>query len=227
MKSNKIDPEIKSTIDQHTGSIGAWGPKEIYVEMGDTNFTNDLVQIMKTKGWYLIDEESDDKNLFFHYGIQEKVIEEEVPTYKELNLSGEETWTASSSQKAIIYIMIALFGFIFYKVWTNPRIMTFRYPTLYQFMVLAFYLYLIYKWLRMISWKLKINGTDITIKRLFSSTILPISQVKRIMNEKSQYWARSINIVLKNGKEISCQGINQADANELTSILKALVVSRK
>jgi hypothetical protein len=227
MKSDKIDPEIKSAIDQHTGTIGAWGPKEIYVEMGDTTHTNDLVQIMKSKGWYLIDEESDDKNLFFHFGIQEKVIEEDIPTYKELNLSGEEIWSSSPSQKAIIYILIALFGFIMYKLWTNPRILTYRYPTLYQLMILVFYAYLTYKWLKMIMWKLKINGTDIVVQRLFRTTIIPMHQVKRIMNEKSQYWARTIIIVLKKGKEISCQGINQADAINLTSILKAMVFSQK
>jgi hypothetical protein len=78
MKKENIDPEIKSIIEQHTGSIGAWGPKEIYVEIKDSNFTKDLVALMKSKGWYLEEQEADDRNMFFHYGQQEKANKDNV-----------------------------------------------------------------------------------------------------------------------------------------------------
>jgi hypothetical protein len=227
MKSDKINPEIKSIIEQYTGSIGAWGPKEIYVDIGDRNFTKDLVQVMKSKGWYLDEEESDDKNLFFHLGFQEKVIEDKIPLSNEANFSNKDAWSSSFLQKVIICVLIALFCFLFFKIWSNPRIMTFRYPFIYRSIVSAFFMLIIYRFLKIISWKLKINGTDIVIRRFFQNDIIPIDQIKRIKNEKSQYWARDIIIHLKEGKEIVFQGLNSADAIDLASKLNALKVSLK
>jgi hypothetical protein len=78
-KKEYIDPEIKSIIEKHTGSIGSWGPKDIYVEIKDNSFTRKFVEAMESKGWYLEVEESDELNMFFHYGYQEKVIKDKIP----------------------------------------------------------------------------------------------------------------------------------------------------
>ncbi len=220
MKSDEIDPEVKSLIKKHTGTVAGWGPEEICVEIGNPQIIKDLVQALKSKGWYLLEKESNNEFLVFHLG--EISLEDQTSNLDDLDLSSGETWSPGFGQKALACVLIAGLAIIAFMVYSHPAISALRYATLLRVIILAPCAYVIYKLMERIFWKLTIVGAEFVIRGLEEAQVFRINQVKNVINEDSKLWAKKIRIVLNDNNEILCQGLSESEAMKLELKLTAL-----
>jgi len=222
MKSDPIDPSIKELIKQYSGKVGAWGQSDILVELTDEELGDELIKVMKSKGWHLDEEGSDSRNLFFHLGNDSKSEEKPYDSTYELSQDDQDMWSACISQKLLFVVLVIFLGFMTYTVFTDPRVSNFRYPLAYQIVIVVVTIRVLYYKFSAISWSLEIDGNNIIVRRFFRSEVIPAQKIKRVINEESRYWSRDITIILHHQGEIMCQGLNKQEATRLASRLKSL-----
>ncbi|KAF0139519.1 MAG: hypothetical protein FD122_3188 [Stygiobacter sp.] len=220
MKLDKINQEIKTIIEQHDGSIGAWGTKEILVTVKESYYTENLVKVMESKGWYLKEEESNEENLFFHFGIPDKIEPEQLPLHE--SIPSATQWTPCLSQRIVISILIIILIYLSFLMWTNQNMFSSDNKLLIRLLFSTFFVYLISNLLKRYFWRLSIEESEIVIEKIFQNIRLQFNQIKNITNEEEKNMTRSITILLKNGNKILCEGLNRKDAIEIKLKLNTL-----